>query len=76
MLSERFHISEEYQAYAKEQERVFHSEDEYNAWVLEKLKEAELEAADPNTRWITWEESEREIDAWLEAFENNTNAPG
>jgi len=64
MLNRRIN-EEKYQAFVAEQERVFHSEDEYNAWVLEKLEESEREAADPNTRWLTWEESQREVDALL-----------
>jgi len=48
-----------------QEELVFSSEDEYNAWVIEQLEESEREAADPNTQWITWEEHRREVEALL-----------
>jgi len=60
-----FRTEEEYQAFVEEQERVFSSEDEYNAWVLQKLEESEQEAADPNTKWITWEEFREAVEAKL-----------
>jgi len=53
---------------------VFRSEEEYNAYVLRELEESEREAADPNTRWIPWRESVREGDAFLRELERRRAA--
>ena len=44
---------------------MFRNEEEYRAYVLKELEESEREAADPNTRWVTWEDSLSEGDALL-----------
>ena len=46
-------------------EPVFRTEDEYRAYVLKELEDSEREAADPNTKWVTWEEHRREVEALL-----------
>ncbi|MCL1952342.1 MAG: hypothetical protein FWF60_05895 [Oscillospiraceae bacterium] len=44
---------------------VFRSQEEYDAYVLKELEESEREAADPNTKWVTWEEHRKEVEALL-----------
>jgi len=46
-------------------ELVFHNEEEYKAYVLKELEDSESEAADLNTRWVTWEEHRKEVEALL-----------
>ena len=41
------------------------TQEEYDQYVRKALEEAEREAADPNTRWITWEEFREEVEAKL-----------
>jgi len=48
-----------------ENEMIFHSEEEYRAYVRRELEDSLREAADPNTKWVTWEESEKEAEALL-----------
>ena len=52
----------------------FRNEEEYDAWVIEQLKEAEREAADPNTKRITWEEFREEVEAYFYEMESRTMA--
>jgi len=46
-------------------EMVFNSEEEYRAYVRRELEDSLREAADPNTKWISWEESSKEAEALL-----------
>ena len=52
-----------------QEEMVFHNEEEYLEYVRQALEESEREAADPDTKWMTWEESMREGDALLRELE-------
>ena len=58
----------------RQEDIIFRNEEEYNAWVLQMLEESEREAADPNVRRITWEESVREGDAFLHELERRRAA--
>ena len=49
---------------------MFRSEVDYKEYVRKALEEAEREAADPNTRWITEEEFANWAEEWLYALEN------
>ena len=49
---------------------VFNSQEEYDAYVRKELEDSEREAADPNTKWVTWEEAIREGDALLRELES------
>jgi len=48
---------------------IFRSQEEYDAYVLKELEESEREAADPNTKWVTWEAAMREGDTLLRELE-------
>ena len=51
-------------------ELIFHSEEEYNAYVLKELEDASREAADPNTKWIPLDEFLREAEEYVCELEN------
>jgi len=44
---------------------MIHTEEEYKEYVRKALEESEREAADPNMRWITWEEFREAVEAKL-----------
>jgi len=48
-----------------QEQPVFRSQEEYDEYVRKALEESEIEAADPNTRWITWEEFREAVEAKL-----------
>ena len=48
-----------------QEQPVFRSQEEYDAYVLKELEDSEREAADPNTKWVTWEEFREAVEAKL-----------
>ena len=55
-------------------EMMFNSEAEYKEYVRQALEESEREAADPNTKRISWEEFRREVDAYFNEMESGAMA--